>query len=205
MRLVIAAVASACVSVVVVLTSRAADPVVGLLAAAGAVGALAIVAVRLGTGGLAVVDPLWTLVLLLRGSLDVWSLLPLLAAQAIGALAAGFGAGYLVEDLPVLSLEPEPTLTVLAVVCTVAGLLVGLLVVAADDGLAPPVALALPVLVAAVVAPVWTTGAAGLAPVFAGGVAGVSGWTEVFVACLALAAGAVAGALSAVLLGRRAV
>jgi glycerol uptake facilitator-like aquaporin len=45
-----------------------------------------------------VIDPLWTLVLLLllRGSVDVWSLLPLLAAQALGALAAG----YLVEDLP---------------------------------------------------------------------------------------------------------
>jgi hypothetical protein len=84
----------------------------------------------------------------------------------------------------------------------VAGLLVGPLVVAADDGSAPSVALALPVLVAAVVVPVWTAGAAGLAPLFAGGVAGVSAWTDVFVAFLALAAGAVAGPLSAVLLRR---
>jgi hypothetical protein len=193
MRLVIAALASACVSVVVVLASKAADPVASPLAAAGVVGALAIVSSGLGKGGLAVVDPLWTLVLLLRGSVDVWSLLPLLAAQAIGAWPPGSPPGYLVEDLPVLSLEPEPTLSVLAVICAVAGLLVGLLVVAADDGSAPRVVLALPVMVAVVV-PVWTARAAGLAPVFAGGVAGVSAWTDVLVASLALAAAVVAGA-----------
>jgi hypothetical protein len=125
-------------------------------------------------------------------------LVPAAAARRPGAR----GTGRRVPGGGPPGLDPEPTLTVLAVVCAVAGLLVGPLVVAADDGSAPSVALALPVLVAAVVVPVWTAGAAGLAPLFAGGVAGVSAWTDVFVAFLALAAGAVAGPLSAVLLRR---
>jgi hypothetical protein len=134
---------------------------------------------------------------------EVWSLLPLWAAQAVGALAAGFAGGHLVEDLPVLTLVREPSVPVVAAVGTLAGLLVGWLVVAADDGSAPVASVALPTLAAAVVVPVWTMGAAGLAPLFAGGVAGVNAWSEVFVAALALASGGVGGALSARLLPGR--
>lgn len=196
-----AALASACVSLAVVLASRAADPVLGLLAVVGCVAAIATLAARSGRGGLAVVDPLWTLILLLRGSVDVWSLLPLWAAQAVGALGAGVEAGYLVEELPVLTLTREPSLVVLGASAALAGLLAGWLVVAADDASIPAGWAAVPSAAAAVVVPVWLVGAAALAPLFAAGVAGVTEWSDVFVTALTLAAGGVAGALSPRLLG----
>jgi len=196
-RLLIAAVASACLSLVVVLASRAADQAVGLLAVMAAIAAVATVCARAGRGGLAVVDPLWTLILLLRGGVDVWSLLPLWAAQAVGALAAGFGAGRLIEDLPVLELVQEPPAVTLAVLCALGGLLAGWLVVAAEGRWAPVAVVALPSAVAVVAVPVWATGASAMGPLFAAGVAGVTAWSDVFVAALALAAGGVAGSLTA--------
>jgi hypothetical protein len=195
-RLVAAAAASACLSLAVVLTARAGDPVLAVAGAAAVVAALALLASRRPAGDLAVVDPLWTLVLLLRGRVDAWSLLPLWAAQAVGALAAGLGAGALVEDLPVMTLVRESGGAALAVAAALAGLLAGWLVVAADTGTATPTATALPSVGAAVVVPVTATGAACLAPLFAGGVAGVTAWSDVFVPALALTAGAVAGALT---------
>jgi len=194
-----AAVGAGIVAAVTVLTVRAQDPALAGVGLAAAVGVLAVLTVdtRFGIGG---IDPAWSLILLLRGRISVGDLLPLWAAQAVGAVALGALARWVVDDLRQWSIVEQPGIAPAAVVVALVALVGAWVALAVDGRRAPAPAAGLPALAASAALPPTFAAAANPAALFALGVAGVAEWDYVFFVTLAAFGGAVAGALTAPLL-----
>jgi glycerol uptake facilitator-like aquaporin len=152
---------------------------------------------RLGIGAC---DPAWMLALLIRRRVGLGDLLPVWAAQAVGAVAFGALARQVVDELPPWSVVEQPKVAPAVVVLAIVAVAGAWVVLTVDAGRAAPIAAGLPALgAAAVVAPTFAA-AANPAALFALGVAGVAEWTYVFFATLAALGGAVLGAVTVPLL-----
>jgi hypothetical protein len=194
-----AAVGAGIVAAVTVLSVRAQDPALAGVGLAAAVGVLAVLTVdtRFGIGG---IDPAWTLMLLLRGRIDVGDLLPVWAAQAVGAVALGALARWVVDDLRQWSIVEQPDIAPAAVVVALVALVGTWVALAVDGRRAPAPTAGLPALAGAAALPPTFAAAANPAALFALGVAGVAEWDYVFFVTLAAFGGAVLGAVTAPLL-----
>lgn len=199
--LLLAAVASGIVAGVAVLSVRAKDPALAGLGLAAAVGLLSILT-RQAPATVGAVDPAWTLALLLRGKVGPSELLPIWAAQAVGAVAFGALAGWVVDDLRQWTIIEQPDLVPAAVVVAMAALAGAWIAIAAAGGQAPAAACGLPALGVAAALPPSFAAAANPAALFALGVAGVADWEYVFFTTLAAFGGAVLGSLVAALAPR---
>lgn len=195
-RLSVALVASFAITLASVLGLRTLDPAVALLALAATVAALATLVARIGPGSLGLLDPAWSLSLLLRGRVPVWDLLPTWAAHAVGAAGAGLLGSTLVDDLPVRSPSAEPDLLPALVVLATAAVLGAWLAAHADEQRAVPAVAGLPTIAAGVVLPAAFVAAVNPAALFGLGVAGVAGWTYVFFTALTIVAAAVLAGLT---------
>jgi|GEM_PF-5844996 aquaporin Z len=194
-----AAIGAGVIAAVAVLSVRAQDPALAGVGLAAAIGLLAILTAN-GRFGLGVLDPAWTLALLLRGRLGVADLLPLWAAQAVGALVFGALARWVVDDLRQWSVIDQPDLAPAAVVVALIALVGSWVVVAVDGGRAPAAAAGLPALGGAAALPPPFAAAANPAALFALGVAGIAEWEYVFFVSIAAFGGAVIGALTSPIL-----
>jgi glycerol uptake facilitator-like aquaporin len=181
------------------LSVRAQDPALAGVGLAAAVGVLAVLTVdtRFGIGG---IDPAWTLMLLLRGRIDVGDLLPVWAAQAVGTVALGALARWVVDDLRQWSIVEQPDIAPAAVVVALVALVGTWVALAVDGRRAPAPTAGLPALAGAAALPPTFAAAANPAALFALGVAGVAEWDYVFFVTLAAFGGAVLGAVTAPLL-----
>jgi aquaporin Z len=194
-----AAIGAGLIAAVAVLSVRSQDPALAGIGLAAAIGVLAILTAG-GRFGLGVLDPAWTLALLLRGRLGVADLLPLWAAQAVGALVFGALGRWVVDDLRQWSVIDQPDLAPAAVVVALVALVGSWVVVAVDAGRAPAAAAGLPALGGAAALPPPFAAAANPAALFALGVAGIADWEYVFFVTVAAFAGAVVGALTSPIL-----
>jgi aquaporin Z len=194
-----AAIAAGVVSGLAVLSVRTQDPTLAGLGIAAVVGLAAVLTVggRLGIGA---VDPAWALALLVRRRIEVADLLPIWAAQAIGAVAFGALARWVVDDLQPSAIAEQPDVAPTAVVLALIGLLGAWVALAADAGRAAPIAAGLPALGASTALSPTFAAAANPAALFALGVSGVADWDYVFFAAVAAFAGALVGAITAPLL-----
>jgi hypothetical protein len=190
-----AVVGAGVVAAIAVLSVRAQDPALAGVGLAAAVAVMAILTVdtRFGVG---VLDPAWSLSLMIRGRLRVGDLLPIWAAQAVGALAFGALARWLVDDLRQWSIIEQPDIVAAAVVVAIVAFVGSWLAVAVDARRAPAAAAGLPALGVGAALPPTFAAAANPAALFALGVAGVAEWEYVFFVAVAAFAGAVLGALA---------
>jgi glycerol uptake facilitator-like aquaporin len=190
-----AVVGAGVVAAITVLSVRAQDPALAGVGLAAAVAVMAILTVdtRFGVG---VLDPAWALSLMVRGRLRVGDLLPLWAAQAVGAVAFGALARWLVDDLGQWSIIEQPDIAPAAVVVAIVAFVGAWVAVAVDARRAPAAAAGLPALGASAALPPTFAAAANPAALFALGVAGVAEWEYVFFVTVAAFAGAVLGALT---------
>jgi aquaporin Z len=192
----LAAVAGAgVVAGVSVVSIRTQDPALAGIAIAAAVAVLAVLAVG-SSLGIAAVDPAWTLALLVRRRIGIADLLPIWAAQAVGAVALGALARWVVDELPAWSVVEQPDVVPAAAVLALVGLVSSWTAIAADSARASAVATGLPALVAGAAVPPTFAAAANPAALFALGVGGVAEWGYVFFTALAAFGGAVLGAIS---------
>lgn len=194
-----AAVGAGVVAAIAVLSVRAQDPALAGVGLAAAVAVMAILTVdtRFGVG---VHDPAWALSLMIRGRLGVGDLLPIWAAQAVGAVAFGALARRVVDDLRQWSIIEQPDIAPAAVVVAIVAFVGTWVAVAVDARRAPAAAAGLPALGASAALPPTFAAAANPAALFALGVAGVAEWEYVFFVTVAAFAGAVVGALATPLL-----
>lgn len=190
-----AVVGAGVVAAIAVLSVRAQDPTLAGVGLAAAVAVMAILTVdtRFGVG---VLDPAWSLSLMIRGRLRVGDLLPIWAAQAVGAVAFGALARWLVDDLRQWSIIEQPDIAPAAVVVAMVAFVGSWLAVAVDARRALAAAAGLPALGVSAALPPTFAAAANPAALFALGVAGVAEWEYVFFVAVAAFAGAVLGALA---------
>ena len=190
-----AVVGAGVVAAMAVLSVRAQDPALAGVGLAAAVAVMAILTVgtRFGVG---VLDPAWSLALMVRGRVRVGDLLPLWAAQAVGAVAFGALARWVVDDLRQWSIIEQPDIAPAAVVVAVVAFVGTWVALAVDARRAPAAATGLPALGVSAALPPTFAAAANPAALFALGVAGVAEWEYVFFVTLAAFAGAVLGALT---------
>ena len=180
-----------------VLSVRAADAAsaLGGLAAATAFGAWCLS--HQGASGLAVLNPSWAVALLLRRRLSAGSVLPAWAAAAVGALAFSVLGGWLIRDLPQLTMQDQPPLLPASLVLLLAGVTSAWAAVVGEAPATTALLVAAPVLIAGTALPPAYSAAANPAVLFGLGVAGVASWTYVYVSAIALLAGGVLGGLTA--------
>jgi glycerol uptake facilitator-like aquaporin len=183
------------VAAITVLSVRAQDPALAGVGLAAAVAVMAILTVdtRFGVG---ILDPAWSLSLMIRGRIRVADLLPLWAAQAVGAVAFGALARWLVDDLRQWSIIEQPDIAPAAVVVALLAFVGTWVAVAVDTRRVPAAAAGLPALGVSAALPPTFAAAANPAGLFALGVAGVAEWEYVFFVTVAAFAGAVLGALT---------
>jgi aquaporin Z len=196
MRYLTAVAGAGVVAGVTVASVRTQDPALAGVAIAAAVGLLAILTAA-GPLGVAAVDPAWTLALLVRRRVGIADLLPIWAAQAVGAVAFAALARWVVDELPAWSVVEQPDVAPAAVLVGLAGLVGSWVAIGVDAGRAAPIALGLPALVAAVALPPTFAAGANPAGLFALGVGGVAEWDYVFFTAVAAFGGAVLGAITA--------
>jgi glycerol uptake facilitator-like aquaporin len=194
--LLAAGLASGLVAAVAVLSVRAQDAALAGLGLAATIGLLAILT-RATPATVGSVDPAWTLALLLRGRIRPADLLPTWAAQAVGAVAAGALAGWIVDDLRQWSIIDQPEVVPAAIVVALVALAGAWTATAAATDRAPVAACGLPAVGAAAALPPTFAAAANPAALFALGVSGVAEWEYVFFTTLAGFGGAVVGSLVA--------
>jgi aquaporin Z len=194
-----AAIAAGIVAGLAVLSVRTQDPALAGLGIAATVGLGAVLTVG-GRIGIGAVDPAWALALLVRRRIELADLLPIWAAQAIGAVACGALARWIVDDLQPWAVVEQPDVAPAAVVLALIGLLGAWVALAADAGRTAPVAAGLPALGASTALPPTFAAAANPAALFALGVGGVADWDYVFFAAVAAFVGALVGAITAPLL-----
>ena len=135
-------------------------------------------------------DPAWSLTLLVQSRLAPVELLPLWAAQGVGALVGGLAGRELLDRLPQQVPADVPDGVVAVGMVGLAALLGSWLVAARS----PRATLGLPTLVASAVLPAAATGALNPGVLVAVGLTGLASWTYVLAASLAVAVAAVAGA-----------
>ena len=136
------------------------------------------------------VDPAWSLTLLVQRRLSPVELLPLWAAQGVGALVGGLAGRELLDRLP-QQVPVEVPDGVAAVALVGVAALLGSWLVATD---APRPTLGLPTLAASAAVPAAVTGALNPGVLVAVGLTGLASWTYVLATSLAVAVAAVAGA-----------
>lgn len=195
MRYLAAVAGAGVVAGVSVLSVRTQDPALAGVAIAAVVGVMAILAAG-GPLGIGAVDPAWTLALLVGRRVGIADLLPVWAAQAVGAVALGALARWVVDELPPWAVVEQPDVAPAAVVVALVALVGSWVALTAEAGRASPVAAGLPALGAGAALPPTFAAAANPAALFALGVAGVAAWDYVFFTALAAFGGAVLGAIT---------
>ena len=180
-----------------VVSLRAADAASALGGLAAATGFGAWCLSHRGAAGLALLNPSWAVALLLSRRLGAGSVLPACAAAAVGALAFSVAGGWLIRDLPQLTVQTQPPLLPAALVLLVAGVTSAWAATISERPGTTALLVAAPVLIAGTALPPAFSAAANPAVVFGLGVAGVASWTYVYVGALALLAGGVLGGLTA--------
>ena len=188
----------------VVVSIRAPDSGQAVLGVAAVISAATWLLADRPAVGIAVLNPAWAVVLLLRRRLPGPGLLPTWAAAAVGALAFGALGGWVIDDLPPLLVQDQPDLVPAAAVLAVTGALSAWVVSAAANRTGQALLTAAPILVAATALPAAYTGALNPAVLFGLGVAGVASWTYVYVGALAVLAGSIVGGFTAGLVAGRA-
>lgn len=209
-RHLVAAALVAQLSLVTVVTARAADPATAVLAIAAA---SLIAVLGLGRldppsrgvpGALGLLDPAWSLALLVRRRLPATALVPAWAASIVGALVGGLLGGIVVARLPRLLVQDQPDLVAAGIVLGAVGVGSCWTVLWADraaggksaaEARAAAGTTALPAISATAALPAVFVGAANPAVLFAVGVSGQADWSYVLVAALCLTAAVVVTAV----------
>lgn len=190
-----AALSSALLTFTAALAVRAPDPTLAVVAVALTTALLTWFATlhsTAQTSGLALANPVSAVVLAIAGRRPWGAILPLVAAQVVGAALAGLGAWALDDHLPPTLVYASPGLVTAAVAGALTGL-VGTWTTFAIDGEANAAFAAAPPVLGGIVAlplvaafhPAVLTGLA---------IAGLLGWGAAAVAAAACLAGGVAGA-----------
>lgn len=170
-KLLAAAIFAALTTFVVAFSMRAPDAVVALIAVAGVTVLVTWFAAQHSTeddSGLALSNPAATVALTLVGRSSAAIVLPLIAAQVVGAVLAGLGARALSDKLGETLIWAEPSIVGLVVVLLVLGVVATWLLFAIDlqisEGFSaiPPIltGAALPVILAAALNPAVVLGLA---------------------------------------------
>lgn len=186
-KLVIAALLAALTTFVAALALRAADAAIALLAIAGITVLVTWLAAQHSTedeSGLALANPASAVALTLVGRSSGAILLPLVAAQVVGAVLGGMAALGLDGTLGDTLLWPNPTLTAAGIVVLIVGIAATWLLFAIDTQIGEPYA-AIPPLLAGAALPVSLAVALNPAVVLGMAIANLVPWDVAGVAAVA--------------------
>ena len=195
-KLVAAALFAALTTFVVALSLRAPDATVALLSVAGITVLVTWLAGQHSTedeSGLVLANPAWTLALTLIGRSPGATILPLIAAQAVGAGLGGLAALGLENRLGETLIWAEPTLLATAIVVAIIGIAATWLLFAIDSQIGEAYA-AIPPLLTGAALPLSLGAALNPAVVLGLATAGLMAWDVAAVAAVAAAVAAVVGA-----------
>ncbi|MGH3423958.1 MAG: hypothetical protein ACRDO8_04465 [Nocardioidaceae bacterium] len=190
---------SGVVAFVAGLALHAPGPVLAVAAIAGATALAAWLSSAQSTdteAGLALSNPAWTLTLVLRGRRRATDLLPLWAAQVVGALVAGLVVQALGDRLPGPLVWPSADLVATGVVALVLGIVSAWVACAADTYVSEGLT-GLPVLAAGAALPLNLAAVLNPATLFGITVAGLLDWQPAAIGAAGAILGAALGAWSA--------
>src|SRR5699024_4511393 len=125
-RLFVAAVASALATFIGALSVHASGVVLAVAAVAGVTVFVAWLCALHGTddeSGLALANPAWALGLTITGRVAPVNLIPLIAAQVVGAVIAGVAALAMQSRLPDAIVWAQPSLLMVAVIGVILGII----------------------------------------------------------------------------------
>ncbi|MDQ3155561.1 MAG: hypothetical protein M3Q98_02400 [Actinomycetota bacterium] len=195
-KLVAAALFAALTTFVVALSLRAPDATVALLAVAGITVLVTWLAGQHSTeeeSGLALANPASAVALTLVGRSNSATILPLIAAQLVGAVIGGFGALGLENKLGQTLIWSEPRLLATGIAVGVLGILATWLLFAIDSQLSEAYA-AIPPLLTGASLPLSLGSALNPAVIIGLATADLISWEVALVAALAALVAAVVGA-----------
>lgn len=195
-KFVAAALFAALTTFVVALSLRAPDATVALLAVAGITVLVTWFAGQHSTdeeSGFALANPASAVALTLVGRSNTATILPLIAAQLLGAVAGGFAALGLDDLLGETLIWSEPKLLATGIVVGVVGILATWLIFAIDAGIGEAYA-AIPPLLTGAALPLSLGSALNPAVILGLATADLISWDVAVVAAIAALAAAVVGA-----------